>query len=409
MLNGIWFALILIAIISSVGHAIFSGDISIFSKLVQSLFDSAKLSFDVVLGLVGVLSLWMGFFNIAARAGIVDAIAQRLQAVFSKLMPGIPSGDPAIGAITMNLAANMLGLDNAATPLGLKAMQELQRLNPTPLIATNAQILFIVLNASSVTLLPVTIFMYRAQQGAATPTDVFLPILIATTVSTLAGLIAVSVMQKISLFQPVILALFAGLFSLMGGVAWLSAHFDQSAFQVIASGVASVLLIFVITAFLCVAMVKKLPVFDIFVDGAKEGFDTAIRLIPFLVAMLVAIGLLRSSGALDFALDMIRTVVSWGHLDARFVDALPTALIKPFSGSGARAMMIETMRTFGPDSFAARTAAIIQGSTETTFYVSTVYFGVVGIRNVRHAIGCALIADFAGIVASIIVSYRFFG
>lgn len=409
MLNGIWFALIITAIISSVGHFIFSGDIGIFSKLVQSLFDSAKLSFDVVLGLVGVLAMWMGVFNIALRAGIVDSIAKSLQPVFSKLMPEVPRGDPAVGAMTMNLAANMLGLDNAATPLGLKAMQELQRLNPSQLIASNAQILFIVLNASSVTLLPVTIFMYRAQQGAAAPTDVFLPILIATTVSTLAGLMAVCFMQRISLLQPALLLMIALLVGLIGGVGWLSVSLPQVQFQAAATAIANCTLLFVLTSFLVLAMRRKVPVFDAFVDGAKEGFDTAIRLIPFLVAMLLAVGLLRASGALDFVLELIRSLVAALHVDARFVDALPTALIKPFSGSGARAMMIETMKTFGPDSFAARTSAVIQGSTETTFYVSAVYFGVVGIRNVRHAIGCALFADFAGVVASIIVSYLFFG
>jgi spore maturation protein SpmA len=359
--------------------------------------------------LFGTLTLWLGFLRIAEAAGLIDMLGRLLTPLFRRLMPGVPAGHPALGLITLNFAANGLGLDNAATPIGLRAMRELQTLNPDPQSATNAQILFLVLNSSSLTLLPVTIFMYRAQQGAADPTLVFLPILLATTASTLAGLLSVAVMQRLRLHDPVVLAWLGALVLGVGSMMAVLATLSSAAIGAVSSVAGNLTLFAIIMAFLAAGAWKKIPVYEKFVEGAKEGFEISRDLLPYLVAMLCAIGVLRASGALDALLDVIRWAVHAFGMDSRFVDALPTALVKPFSGSAARAMLIETMQHFGVDSFPALVAATVQGSTETTFYVLAVYFGAVGIQRARHAVGCALIADLAGVIASIGVCYWFFG
>jgi spore maturation protein SpmA len=369
----------------------------------------ARLAVEIMVLLFGTLTLWLGLLRIAEAAGLVAWLARLLGPLFRRLMPEVPAGHPALGLITMNFAANALGLDNAATPIGLKAMRELQTLNTEPARATDAQILFLVLNASSLTLLPVTIFMYRAQQGAADPTLVFLPILLATSASTLAGLLSVALMQRLRLWDPVVLAyLLPGALAL-GGFMALLATLSAAALAALSSLLGNLVLFGLIVGFLLAGAVKRIPVYDHFVEGAKEGFDVAKNLLPYLIAMLCAVGVLRASGALDVVLEGIRWLAMRTGWDTRFVDALPTALVKPFSGSAARAMLIETMKSQGVDSFAARLAAIIQGSTETTFYVLAVYFGAVGIRRARHAVGCALVAEAAGVLASIGVCYWFFG
>jgi len=385
-----------------------NGHAAIFSEIMQSTFDMAALSVEVAIGLIGVLCLWLGFFRIAEKSGLINVLSRILEPLFTRLMPEVPRGHASHGSITMNIAANMLGLDNAATPMGLKAMKDLQQLNPNKDTATNAQILFLVLNTSSVTLLPVTIFMYRAQQGAAEPTAVFIPILMATSASTLAGLIAVAYVQRIKLFDKVILAYLFGFALLMAILATflLSQPAEQMAST--SSLLGNLILFSIIMLFLGAGWWRKINVYDAFIDGAKEGFDVAVRLIPFLVGMLVAIGVLRASGVLDGLIVGLEFVLSSVGINTDFIQALPTALMKPLSGSGARAMMLETMNNFGVDSFPATVSAIMQGSTETTFYVLAVYFGSVGIRHVRHAISCALIADAAGILTSIIVGYWFF-
>ncbi|AIS18779.1 nucleoside recognition domain-containing protein [Pseudomonas rhizosphaerae] len=409
MLNGLWLSFFLIAAISAFGQWLVGGNAGIFAAMVESLFAMAKLSVEVMVLLFGTLTLWLGFLKIAEKAGIVDWLAKILGPLFSRLMPEVPRGHPALGLITMNFAANGLGLDNAATPIGLKAMRSLQELNPSATTASNAQILFLVLNASSLTLLPVSIFMYRAQQGAVDPTLVFLPILLATSAGTLVGLLAVAVMQRLRLWDPVVLAylipgaLLLGLF--MAFLGTLSA----TALAGLSSILGNLTLFGLIILFLAIGALRKVQVYEAFVEGAKEGFDVAKSLLPYLVAMLCAVGVLRASGALELGLDGIRHLVQWLGMDTRFVDALPTALVKPFSGSAARAMLIETMQSHGVDSFAALVAATIQGSTETTFYVLAVYFGAVGIQRARHAVGCALLADLAGVIAAIIVCYWFFG
>jgi len=363
----------------------------------------------VMVLLFGTLTLWLGFLRIAEAAGIVDRLARLLGPLFRRLMPEVPPGHPALGLITLNFAANALGLDNAATPIGLKAMRELQTLNPSATTASNAQILFLVLNASSLTLLPVTIFMYRAQLGATDPTTVFLPILLATSASTLVGLLSVAVMQRLKLWDPVVLAYLLPGALLLGGFMALLATLSAAALASLSSLLGNLTLFGLIVAFLLVGAIRRVKVYECFVEGAKEGFDVAKNLLPYLVAMLCAVGVLRASGALDLAQEGIRWLVGWTGWDTRFVDALPTALVKPFSGSAARAMLIETMKTHGVDSFPALVAAVIQGSTETTFYVLAVYFGAVGIQRARHAVGCALLAEFAGVLAAIGVGYWFFG
>ncbi|KAF1068294.1 nucleoside recognition domain-containing protein [Variovorax sp.] len=409
MLNGLWLGFFLVAALAAFGRWLLGGDPAVFAALVESLFAMAKLAVEVMVLLFGTLTLWLGFLRIAEAAGLVAWLARMLGPLFRRLMPGVPAGHPALGLITMNFAANALGLDNAATPIGLKAMRELQRLNPDPVTATNAQILFLVLNASSLTLLPVTIFMYRAQQGAADPTLVFLPILLATSASTLVGLLSVAAVQRLKLWDPVVLAYLLPGALLLGGFMALLGTLSAAAIASLSSLLGNLTLFGVLVAFLLAGALKRVKVYECFIEGAKEGFDIAKNLLPYLVAMLCAIGVLRASGALDLALEGVRWLVHAGGFDARFVDALPTALVKPFSGSAARAMLIETMKSQGVDSFPALAAATIQGSTETTFYVLAVYFGAVGIQRARHTVACALLAELAGVIAAIAVCYWFFG
>ena len=408
MLNGLWLSFFIVASVAGLVRW-FGGDPDVWAAMVESLFSMAKLSVDVMLLLFGTLTLWLGFLKIAEKAGLVDLLAKLLGPLFAKLMPEVPRGHPALGLITLNFAANGLGLDNAATPIGLKAMRSLQEINPSATSASNAQILFLVLNASSLTLLPVTIFMYRAQQGAADPTLVFLPILLATSASSLVGLLSVAFMQRLRIWHPVVLAYFVPCALLLGAFMALLATLSATALASLSSLLGSLTLFSIIMCFLVLGMIRKVPVYETFVEGAKEGFEVAKDLLPYLIAMLCAIGVLRASGALEFGLDGIRWVVDWFQWDSRFVDALPTAMVKPFSGSAARAMLIETMQSQGVDSFPALVAATIQGSTETTFYVLAVYFGAVGIKRARHAVGCALLAELAGVVAAIFVCYWFFG
>jgi len=408
MLNALWLAFFLIAAVAGLYEWLVAGHADVIAAMVASLFEMAKVSVELMVLLFGTLTLWLGFLRIAERAGLIDTLARWLGPLFARLMPEVPRGHPAIGLITLNFSANAIGLDNAATPIGLRAMHALQTLNPKLDTASNAQILFLVLNASSLTLLPVTIFMYRAQQGAADPALVFLPILLATSASTLAGLLSVAVMQRLRLHDPVVL-LWMGCVALTLGVLMsVLSGLSAAALERVSALAGNLTLLGVILAFVVIGALKKIPVYETFVEGAKEGFDVAKNLLPYLVAMLCAIGVLRASGALDVALDGLRWLVAQAGWDARFVDALPTALVKPFSGSAARAMMIETMQHFGADSFPALLAATVQGSTETTFYVLAVYFGAVGIRRARHAVGCALLADLAGVLAAIGVCYWFF-
>ncbi|OYV30776.1 MAG: hypothetical protein B7Z79_05540 [Thiomonas sp. 20-64-9] len=407
MLNRLWLGFFLVAAVAALTRWAL-GDAAVFAAITDSLFAMAKLSVEVMVLLFGTLTLWLGLLRIAERAGLVEVLARALGPLFRRLMPEVPQGHPAIGLITLNFAANVLGLDNAATPIGLRAMRELQTLNPSQDTASNAQILFLVLNASSLTLLPVSIFMYRAQQGAPDPTLVFLPILIATSASTLTGLLSVAWMQRLKLWDPVALAYLGGgallLGALLAGLATLSA----AALASVSALVGNLVLFGVILAFLLAGAIKRVPVYEAFIEGAKDGFGVARDLLPYLVAMLCAVGVLRASGALGYALEGIRWVVHALGMNTDFVAALPTALVKPFSGSAARAMLIETMQHYGVDSYPALLAATMQGSTETTFYVVAVYFGAVGIKRVRHTVGCALAADLAGVVASIAVCAWFF-
>lgn len=408
MLNSLWLGFFLAAALSALWRTL-AGDVAVYSAMVDSLFAMAKLSVEVMLLLFGTLSLWLGFLKIAEKAMLVQTLARWLSPLFARLMPGVSSGHPALGLITLNFTANALGLDNAATPIGLKAMRELQTLNPHPDVASDAQILFLVLNASSLTLLPVTIFMYRAQQGAPDPTLVFLPILLATAASTLAGFLSVALMQRLRLRDPVVLAWMLGTALLLGGGIALLSTLSVAAIASLSSTLGNAVLFGLVMLFVLVGALRRVPIFEAFVDGAREGFEVAKNLLPYLVAMLCAVGILRASGALEALLSGIRYLVEWMTWDTRFVDALPVALVKPFSGSAARAMMIETMSAHGVDSFPALLAATMQGSTETTFYVLAVYFGAVGIQRARYAVACALLADFAGVVASIAVCYWFFG
>jgi spore maturation protein SpmA len=409
MLNRLWLGFFLTAALAALARWFVGGDSGVFAAMIASLFEMAKLSVEVMVLLFGTLTLWLGLLRIAEHAGLIDALARLLGPLFRRLMPEVPAGHPAVGLITLNFAANMLGLDNAATPIGLRAMRELQTLNPSETTASNAQILFLVLNASSLTLLPVSIFMYRAQQGAHDPTLVFLPILLATSASTLTGLLAVAFMQRIKLRDSVVLAWLGGFALLLSGFIALLTTLTGAALSSLSSLLGNLTLFAIVIAFLIAGAIRKVSVYESFIEGAKQGFDVARNLLPYLVAMLCAVGVLRASGALDFVLDGIRWLTAAAGLDTRFVDALPTALVKPFSGSAARAMLIETMKSQGVDSFPALVAATVQGSTETTFYVLAVYFGAVGIQRARHAVGCALLADLAGVVASIFVCYWFFG
>jgi len=409
MLNGLWLGFFLVAAVSALVQWLIGGNASIFAAMVESIFAMAKLSVEVMVLLFGTLTLWLGFLKIAEKAGIVEWLAKVLGPLFARLMPEVPPGHPALGLITMNFAANALGLDNAATPIGLKAMRELQTLNPHPDTASNAQILFLVLNSAGLTLLPVSIFMYRLQQGAAEPTLVFLPILLTTCASVLSALVVVALVQRLRLLDPVVLAWLLGAALLIGGAIALIAGMTAAAIGALSTLLGNLVLLGVILGFLIGGALRRVPVYEAFIEGAKQGFEVARDLLPYLVAMLCAIGVLRASGALDGLLDGIRWLVSLTGIDGRFVDALPTALVKPFSGSGARALLIETMQTHGVDSFPALLAATVQGGTETTFYVLAVYFGAVGIQRVRHAVGCALLVDAVGILAAIVVGYAFFG
>lgn len=408
MLNALWLAFFLIAACAGLYQWLVLSDPDVFGRIVQSLFQMAELSVSIMILLFGTLTLWLGFLRIAESAGLIDTLSRWLSPLFQRLMPEVPRNHPALGLITLNFAANGLGLDNAATPIGLRAMRELQSLNPTPNTASNAQILFLVLNTSSLTLLPVTIFMYRAQQGAPDPTLVFLPILLATTASSLAGLLAVALVQRIKLTDPVVMLWLGAAAVLLGSFMALLAGLSATALSALSSLLGNLILFGLIILFLIVGFIRKVPVYEHFVEGAKEGFEIAKSLLPYLVAMLCAIGALRASGALDALLELLRWIVAGFGMDTRFIDALPTALTKPFSGSAARAMMLETMQHHGVDSFAGLLAATVQGSTETTFYVLAVYFGAVGVQRARHAVPCALIADFAGITAAIAVCYWFF-
>lgn len=409
MLNIIWMAFFLIAFVVALIKLLVLGDQLIFTQLMQAMFELAKTAFEIALGLTGVLTLWLGIMKIGERSGFIQLLTYALTPLFQRLMPDVPKNHPAIGAMVMNISANALGLDNAATPLGIKAMKELQTLNPFKDTASNAQILFLVINTSAVTLFPVTIFTYRAQMGAANPTDVFIPLLIATYISTLVGLLSVAWVQKINLLDRVVLAYLGGFTAVVFALLLYFSNLPQQDMVNQSSLISNVILFSLVIVFITAAWIKKVNAYDAFIDGAKEGFETAITIIPYLVAMLVAIGVFRASGAMDMLAEGLRHLVLSLGLDDRFIEALPTALMKPFSGSGARAMMIDTMQTYGADSFAGRLSSIVQGSTETTFYVLAVYFGSVGIKHIRHAIGCGLAADFAGILAAITVAYWFFG
>ncbi len=409
MLNILWLSFFLIAAVSSLIQWFALGNDQIFSQMVTSLFEMAALSVQIMIVLFGTLTLWLGFLRIAETAGLVATLARWLGPLFARLMPGVPRGHPAIGLITLNFAANALGLDNAATPIGLRAMRELQTLNTQPDTATNAQILFLVLNASSLTLIPVSIFMYRLQQGAPDPTLVFLPILLATSASTLTGFLSVSLMQRLPLRDPVVLMWLFGIALVLGGIMAGAAGLSAAALSHVSSLTGNLVLFGIIVLFIAVGAWRRVDVYESFVDGAREGFNIAKDLLPYLVAMLCAVGVLRASGALDITLDGIRWIAHALSWDDRFVDALPTALVKPFSGSAARALLIETMQFHGVDSFPALLSATIQGSTEATFYVLAVYFGAIGVQRARHTVGCALMADLAGVLASIAVCYWFFG
>ncbi len=409
MLNALWIGFFLIAFLIALIKLVFLGDAAIFAALVKALFDSSKTAFEIALGLTGVMALWLGVMKIGERAGMLELLTRGLAPLFRRLFPDVPANHPALGAMTMNMGANMLGLDNAATPLGIKAMQELQTLNPSSDTASDAQVLFLVINTASVTLLPVTIFTYRAQLGAADPTDVFVPLLITTYIGTLIGLFVTGLFQKLHLWNRVTMAYLGGATALIGGMVAYFSSLDAATMTRQSSILSNVLLFGIVITFLLMAVRRRVNAYEAFVEGAKEGFHTAVTIIPYLVAMLVAIAVFRASGALDLLMGGLRGAVMGLGFDARWVDGLPTALMKPFSGSGARAMMIDTMQTHGADSFAGRLASIVQGSTETTFYVLAVYFGAVGIKRVRHAVACGLIADVAGILAAIGMAYLFFG
>ena len=409
MLNLIWISFFLLAFLVCLAKLIFWGQTDIFVQVVQATFEMSKLSFEISLGLVGVMSFWLGIMRVGEKGGFLEAATRFLQPLFQKIFPDIPKGHPAFGAMLMNVSANMLGLDNAATPMGLKAMGELQSLNPQKESASDSQILFLVINTSSVTLFPVTIFFFRAQQGAADPTDVFIPILIATFVSSLVGLISVAWVQRINLLDKTVLAYLGGMAAGVGGLLFYFSGLDQATMQAQSAFISNFILFSVIVFFISGTALKRINVYDEFIEGAKEGFKVAINIVPFLVAMLVAIGVFRASGALDMLLDGVRWLMAGLGWDLRFIEALPTALMKPLSGSGARSLMIETMQTHGADSFAGRLASVVQGSTETTFYVIAVYFGAVGTRHVRHAVACGLLADAAGILTAIFITHFFFG
>lgn len=408
VLNYIWIAFFVIAFVVALVRLVFWGDLEVFPAIINSTFDSSKTAFDISLGLTGILSLWLGIMKIGEQGGVINLFSRILGPLFSKLFPDIPKGHPVTGSIFMNLAANMLGLDNAATPLGLKAMEGLQELNPRKDTASNPMIMFLVLNTSSLTLIPISIMVYRAQLGAAQPTDVFVPILLATFFSTLAGIITVSLYQHINLLNRTILLFLGGTSLLIGGIIYFFTTLGRAQIDAYSTTFANVFLFVIIIGFILAGVRKKINVYNAFVDGAKEGFQTAVRIIPYLVAILVSIGVFRASGSMDFLIQGISSLIDWCGIDNQFVGALPTALMKPLSGSGARGLMVDAMSTYGADSFVGRLACIIQGSTDTTFYILAVYFGSVGITKTRHAVPCGLLSDLAGILAAIFICYLFF-
>ena len=408
VLNYIWIAFFVIAFVVALVRLVFWGDLEVFPAIINSTFDSSKTAFDISLGLTGILSLWLGIMKIGEQGGVINLFSRILGPLFSKLFPDIPKGHPVTGSIFMNLAANMLGLDNAATPLGLKAMEGLQELNPRKDTASNPMIMFLVLNTSSLTLIPISIMVYRAQLGAAQPTDVFVPILLATFFSTLAGIITVSLYQRINLLNRTILLFLGGTSLLIGGIIYFFTTLGRAQIDAYSTTFANVFLFVIIIGFILAGVRKKINVYNAFVDGAKEGFQTAVRIIPYLVAILVSIGVFRASGSMDFLIQGISSLIDWCGIDNQFVGALPTALMKPLSGSGARGLMVDAMSTYGADSFVGRLACIIQGSTDTTFYILAVYFGSVGITKTRHAVPCGLLSDLAGILAAIFFFYLFF-
>ena len=409
VLNYIWIAFFLVAFAVALVRLIFMGDTEVFPAIMNSTFTSAKSAFEISLGLTGVLSLWLGIMRIGEKGGVVNVVARWLAPVFSKIFPDIPKGHPVTGTIFMNFAANMLGLDNAATPMGLKAMEQLQELNTKKDTATNPMIMFLVLNTSGLTLVPISVMVYRAQLGAAQPTDVFVPILLATFFSTVVGLIVTCLYQRINLFNRTLMLFLGALCTLVALIIWGFSAMPREQMDVVSSTFANVFLCGIIACFIIAGMRKKINVYDTFIEGAKEGFQTAVRIIPYLVAILVAIGVFRASGAMDFLIDGIAWCVALVGGDTEFVGALPTALMKPLSGSGARGLMVDAMTTYGADSFVGRLACLFQGATDTTFYILAVYFGSVGIRKTRHAVTCGLLADLAGIIAAIFIGYLFFG
>lgn len=409
VLNYIWISFFIIAFVVGICKVIFTGDLTIFTEMMNATFAAAKNGFEISLGLTGVLSLWLGFMKIGERGGVVNFLSKAAAPVFTRLFPDIPKGHPATGSIFMNIAANMLNLDNAATPLGLKAMKEMQELNTNKDSASNPMIMFLVLNASGLTLIPVTIMVYRAQMGSANPADIFVPLMIATFVATLVGVIYVCIKQKINIFDKVLFAFFGGIIAFIALVVWWVKSLPQEQVSLYSSLVANCLLFCIIIAFIVAGIRKKINVYEAFIDGAKDGFKTAIMIIPYLIAMLVGIALFRASGAMTFLTDGLAYGVAAIGLPTEWVDAFPTAIMKPLSGSGARGMMLDTMQTFGADSFAGRLASIFQGSTDTTFYLVAVYYGAVNIKNTRYTIAGSLLADLAGVIAAILVCYLFFG
>ncbi len=408
VLNYIWIAFFLIAFVVAVGKLVIGGDTTVFTEIINASFASAKTGFEISLGLTGILSLWLGIMKIGEKGGVIQAFARLAAPVFSKLFPDIPKDHPVTGSIFMNLSANLLGLDNAATPMGLKAMQQLQKLNPKKESASNSMVMFLCINASGLTLIPITIMMYRAQMGAANPSDIFLPIMLATFTSTLVAILAVCVRQKINILQRNLVLFFGGLGLFIGGLVWLFNSMEQEQVSLYSTLFANTLLFTIICGFIISGTQKKINVYDAFIEGAKEGFQTAITIIPYLVAILVGIGIFRASGAMDFIIEGVRMGVAAMGLNTDFVEALPTMLMKPLSGSGARGMMLDAMNTYGADSFVGRLSSIVQGSCDTTFYVVALYYGSVGIRNTRYTVQCALLADLAGAIAAIAMAYLFF-
>jgi len=408
VLNYIWIAFFLVAFVVALFRLVFYGDFDVFPAMMDSTFSSSKTAFEISLGLTGVLSLWLGIMKIGEKGGLVNALARLLSPVFVRLFPDIPKGHPVTGSVFMNVAANMLGLDNAATPLGLKAMEQLQELNPKKDTASNPMIMFLVLNTSGLTLIPVSILVYRAQMGAAQPTDIFIPILLATFFSTLAGIVVTSLYQHINLLNRTMLLTLGTCCLVVAGVIWGFGQLDSVLMNRVSTTTANILLMTIIVGFILAGVRKKVNVYDAFIEGAKDGFTTAVRIIPYLVAILVGIGVFRASGAMDALIGGIASLVSAVGIDSDWVGALPTALMKPLSGSGARGMMVDAMTTYGPDSFIGRLSCVFQGSTDTTFYILAVYFGSVGIRHTRHAVACGLLADLAGIISAIAICYLFF-